>query len=61
MEDAQYPAVTLCLEEPFTEEKLSAFNVTKAQYANPGLYNYQIISHLYTIPYDDVSLREKSI
>jgi len=61
VEDAQYPAVTLCLEVPFTEEKLSAFNVTKNQYINPGLYNYQNISYLYTIPYDDVSLREKSI
>ena len=55
MEDAQYPAVTLCLEEPFTE-KLSAFNVTKNQYINPRLYNYQNISHLYTIPYEDISL-----
>ena len=26
------------------------------QYSNPALYNYNNISHLYTIPYNDISL-----
>ena len=71
LDNAKYPTVTLCLEvvstllslywidfiqEPYKEDDFLTFNVTKNQYSNPKLYKYKNLSHLYTIPYDDVSL-----
>ena len=72
LDNAKYPTVTLCLEvvsavlsqyvltdfiqEPYKQDDFLDFNITKNQYSNPKLYKYRNLSHLYTIPYDDISL-----
>ena len=43
-------------QEPYKQDDFLAFNITQYQYTNPNLYNYKNLSHLYTIPYDDISL-----
>ena len=48
--------IEIFFKEPYKEETLPAFNITKSQYSNPKLNNYKNLSHLYSIPYGAISL-----
>ena len=52
----QYPAITLCIKQPFIDDELKKFNITELQYKSPQLYYSGDLDYLYAIPYDDITL-----
>ena len=59
-----YPAISICFDKPFHEDKLSRHNVSVREYMNMLVGNYKndemeqgegIEEKLYSIPYEDVS------
>ena len=53
---APYPALSICIKEPYIAEQLEEYNISNSQYENPEFQQYNNLTHLYSIPYDNVTL-----
>ena len=55
-----YPDITLCLFQPYIPYQLSMFNISLQEYLYPETFRYENLSHIYSIPHDDITLSEKT-
>ena len=54
-----YPAVTICLSEPYIATQMAKYNISNSQYENPKMKKFDNLTYLYSIPYDTITLNTK--
>ena len=56
MEHSPYPAITICIKEPYWPQEVAKYNVTISQYEKPEFGKVENISRMYEIPYSKITL-----
>jgi hypothetical protein len=54
-----YPAITICVKEPYVADEMKKFNISNLQYANPEFMEFRNLTYLNSIPYDKITLNPK--